>query len=203
MEKIKCKFCGEEFMPGRGRKTDHCRKEDCLRKARNEANRKWYANKMGVLNGTKYRIIEQKQEKKVVYSSTERAIHSLENEDFTDVIELARELGAVRFKILEQLRKYSPDQSKCDTIDQVFLHKFEDLAKMDEVYVEDIIGLFVGQIDKRADRRIIKDKREMLQHLIQGCISNPTAYVSEFIKNRNSRVYTPKIIYTPKDKENK
>ena len=192
--KNKCKYCGEEFTVGRGRLSDHCRKEECLRKARNEANRKWYAKKMQILNGTKNRIIEHK---KVVYSSTDKALNNLANEDFTEVIELARELGAVRFKILEAIKRCSPEQSICDKENQIFLHNFEELAKKDEVYVDDIVKLFVEQIDKRQNRRVVKDKEEMLKHLIQGCISNPTAYVSQFIKNRDTRTYTPKI------KENK
>lgn len=188
--KSKCKYCGEIFFVNRGRMTDHCRKEDCLRQAKNEANRKWYAKKMQVLKGTKNRIIEQK---KVVYSSTDKAINNLENEDFTEVIELARELGAVRFKIIEAIKKCSPEQSSCDKENQVFLHNFEELAKKDEVYVDDIVKLFVEQIDKRQNRRAVKDKEEMLKHLIQGCIANPTAYVSQFIKNRNTRTYKPQI----------
>lgn len=191
--KIKCKYCGDEFVLGRGRKTDHCRKKECLRKARNEANRKWYAKKMKVLKGTKTKIVEQKQEKVVVYSSTDRALNSLNNEDFTEVIELARELGAIRFKLVEAIKKCRPNQSVCDKEDQVFLHEFEELAKKDEVSVDEIINLFTDQINKRQNRRGIKDKEEMLQHLLQGIISNPSAYVYEFIKKRDNRSYNPNI----------
>ena len=63
-----CKYCGEEFETNaRGKKKDYCNKPECIRQAKNEAQRKWYANKMQVLKGTKARIIEQKDEKKVVY----------------------------------------------------------------------------------------------------------------------------------------
>lgn len=188
-----CKYCGEKFELGRGKVTDHCRKTDCLRQARNEAQRKWYANKMKVLKGTKNRIIEQKEEKKVVYSSTDRALNSLDNEDFTEVIELARELGTIRFKLIEAVNKCNPDRSTCDKEDQVFLHQIEDLAKKDEVYEDEILTLFKEQIDKRQKRRGVKDKQEMLQHLLQGIISNPSAYVLQFIKNRDTRTYTPRI----------
>lgn len=40
MNKGICKFCGCEFeQPKKGRKREYCNKEDCLRQARNEANR--------------------------------------------------------------------------------------------------------------------------------------------------------------------
>ena len=190
--KNKCKYCGDIIeQPKRGKKRDYCKKIECLRKARNEANRKWYANKMMVLEGSKNRIIEQKEEKKIIYSSTDKAMHSSEKEDFSDIIELARELGAIRFKIIEAINKLSPDQSKYDKQDQIFLHNIENEMKKDVVYEEDMLKIIKDYIENRPDRRIIKDKQEMLRHLIQGLISNPNQYVVEYIKNRNKRQYNP------------
>ena len=188
----RCRYCGDIIeQPKRGRKRDYCRKEECLRKARNEANRKWYANKMEILEGTKNRIIEQKGEKKIIYSSTDKAIHSSEKEDFSDVIELARELGAIRFKIVEYIRKLSPDLSKYDKQDQIFLHNIENEMKKDVIYEDDMLRIIKEYINNRPDRRIVKDKQEMLRHLIQGLISNPNQYVVEYIKNRDKRQYNP------------
>ena len=188
--KCRCKYCGDIIeQPQRGRKRDYCGKAECLRKAKNEANRKWYANKMKVLEGSKNRIIEQKEEKKIIYSSTDKAIHIAEKEDFSEVIELARELGAIRFKIVEAINKLSPEQSKYDKQDQVFLHNIESEMKKDVVYEEDMLKIIREYIENRPDRRIVKDKQEMLRHLIQGLMSNPNQYVVEFIKNRNNREY--------------
>ncbi len=188
----KCKYCGDIIQqPKRGKKRNYCRKTECIRKARNEANRRWYANKMKVLEGAKNRIIEQKEEKKIIYSSTDRAIHSAKTEDFTDVIELARKLGAIRFEIVETIKKLNPEQSKKDKIDQIFLHDIENEMKKDIVYEEDMLKIIRKYIENRPDRRIIKDKQEMLRHLIQGLISNPNQYVVEYIKNRDKRQYNP------------
>lgn len=192
-KKAKCKYCGEEFVLGRGKKTDHCKREACLRKAKNEAQRKWYANKMKVLEGAKTRIVEQKEEKKVVYSSTDRAIHSSEVEDFSTIITIARELGAIAFKIEDELKKCSPEQSKCDKYDEIFLHDIEDLLKKDVVYEEDIIEIVKKYINNRPDRRYVKDKQQILNRLKQGIILNPNEYVAQFIKNRDKRTYNPKI----------
>lgn len=188
---MKCKYCGCEFeQPKRGKKREYCNKEDCLRQARNEAQRKWYANKMNKeLEGTKHRIVENKEEKKVVYSSTDKLINITKNEDFSDIIELARELGAIRFKITEKIKSLSPEQSHFDKQDEIFLHNIEELTKKDEIYEEDILEVVKPYLDKRPNRRVIKDKQEMLKHLIQGLISNPNQYVYEFIKNRNNRQY--------------
>ncbi len=190
MKEMKCKFCGEEIeQPKRGRKREYCNKEGCLRQAKNEANRKWYANKMNKeLKGVKHRIVN-KEEKKIIYSSTDKIMNITKNEDFSDVLELARELGAVRYKITEKIKSLSPEQSRADKQDEVFLHNIEDLTKQDEISEEDVIKVFKDYLDKRPNRRIVKDKQEMLKHLIQGLISNPNQYVYEFIKNRPNRKY--------------
>lgn len=191
---MKCKYCGEEFTQNkRGKKKDYCNKEECIRKAKNEAQRKWYANKLKVLDGTKNRIVEQKEDKKVVYSSVDRAINSINNEDFSDVIGLARELGAVRYKIVEKIKKCSEQQSLFDKYDQDFLHKIEFYAKKDELYEEEVVQAVKEHIDKRQKRRNIKDKEDMLRHLIQGVISNPNQYVVQSLKDRANRKYRPRV----------
>lgn len=189
---MKCKYCGEEFQQNaRGKKKAYCNKKECIQKARNEANRKWYASKMKILNGTKNRIIEQGKEKKVIYSSTDRINNITMNEDFSDIIEISREIGAIKFKINEMIKKLNNQQSFFDKEDDKFLHDIEDLTKKDEVYEEDIISVVMKHINNRPNRRIIKDKQEMLQHLTQSIMSNPNQYVVEFIKNRNNRKYNP------------
>lgn len=185
-----CKYCGCEIeQPKRGRKREYCNKKDCLRQARNEANRKWYANKINKeLEGVKHRIVN-KEEKKILYSSTDKAINVTAKEDFSDVLELARKLGAIRYEITEKIKSLNPDLSTSDKQDQVFLHNIENLMKQDEIAEEDVLKIFKEYLDKRPNRRIVKDKQEMLRHLIQGLISNPNQYVHEFIKNRNNRHY--------------
>lgn len=187
---MKCKYCGEEInQPKRGRKREYCNKEDCLRQARNEANRKWYANKMNKeLEGVKHRIVN-KEEKKILYSSTDKVMNVTVKEDFSDITEIARELGAIKFKIDEELTKLSPEQSKFDKQDQIFLHNIEELIKQEEITEEDVLKIFREYLDKRPNRRVIKDKQEMLMRLKQGIIKNPNQYIYEFIKNRDNRHY--------------
>ncbi len=186
----RCKYCGCEIEQSkRGKKRDYCRKEECIRKAKNEANRKWYANKMKILEGTKYRIIEQ-EEKKVIYSSTDKALHDVQKEDFTKEIELARQLGTIKFEIQGEIKKLAPELSKYDKEDQVFLHNVENLIHQDVIYEEDVINVVRKYIEKRSDRRIVKDKIAILSGL-QGGVKNPSQFVSEYIKNRDNRQYNP------------
>lgn len=188
---MKCKYCGEEFTPNtRGRKREYCGKEECVRKSKNEAQRKWYSSKMNVLDGTKVRIVEQK-EKKVVFSSADRAIIDAQSGGFSKVIELARKLGAVRYEILEELHKCNKEQSVYDKQDQVFLHSLEEFMKQDKVYEDDVVKLVVEHMGKRRERRIIKDKQTMLFRLQQGIVENPDEFVFKYIKAGQKRIYTP------------
>ena len=69
----RCKYCGGIIeQPKRGRKRDYCKKPECIRKMKNEIQRKWYAKKMEKLKGVKSRIVEQKEGKTVIYSSKYR-----------------------------------------------------------------------------------------------------------------------------------
>ncbi len=184
-----CKYCGKEFNSNkRGRKKEYCDNPECIRKAKNEAQKKWYSKKTQCLEGTKYKVVEQK---KVIYSSADRIINNVNCEDFSDVLEYARQLGAIRFEIVEKIKSLSPEQSKYDKADNVFLHDLENLLKKDVVYEEDIINVVKDYIYNRPNRRVIKDKQEMLRHLISGLISNPNQYVVEFIKKRDQRIYNP------------
>ena len=187
---MKCKYCGEQFeQNARGKKKAYCSKPECIRKARNEANRKWYSSKMKVLKGTKNRIIEQTKEKRVVYSSTDKLINITMNEDFSDIIEISREIGAIKFKASEMMNKLNKEQSFFDKQDEIFLHKIEELMKQDEVLEDDVLEIFKEYYDKRPNRRIVKDKQEMLKKLTQSIISNPNQYVVNFIKDRDCRKY--------------
>ena len=59
---MKCKYCGNEFeQKKRGRK-EYCDKPECIRKARNETQRKWYAKK-------NKKIVEIQNTETVVYST--------------------------------------------------------------------------------------------------------------------------------------
>ena len=140
------------------------------------------------LAGVKHRIVN-KEEKKILYSSTDKTMNVTVKEDFSNITEIARELGAIKFKIDEELKKLSPEQSRFDKYDEIFLHKIEELMKQDEILEEDVLQIFREYIDKRPNRRVVKDKQDMLMRLKQGIIKNPNQYVHEFIKDRDNRHY--------------
>ena len=193
MRKGICKYCGEEFeYSNRGKERVHCRKEECLKKAKNEAQKKWYANKVKKeLKGTDIRIVSKEENKpQIVYSSKDRENNRLEKEDFSDIIEVSRELGAVRFKIIEMLNKENKKQSFYDGQDQDFLHKLENL---EEITDTEAVNMIIEEKRKRETRRSHKMRQTMLRTMINGMPKNPNAYVVETIKNRDNFKYRQRV----------
>lgn len=193
MRKAICKYCGEEFeYSNRGKERVHCRKEKCLKESKNEAQRKWYANKVKKeLCNTSIRIISKEENKpQIVYSSKDREDNRLEKEDFSDIIEVSRELGAVRFKITEMINKESKKQSFYDKQDQDFLHKLENL---EEITDTEAVNMIIEEKRKRETRRSHKMRITMLSTMINGMPKNPNAYVVETIKNRDNFKYRQRV----------
>lgn len=181
-----CKYCGEEFTQNtRGKRKNYCNKKECYKKARAEINKKWYSNKIRALKGNKMKI---KQNKTIIYSNVER---NISKEDFIDVIEYSKELGAIRFEAIQKIKECQAKRSEYDKYKEVFIHDVESLAGKDEVTDQEIIDVFKKHIDKILDRRKIKDKEDMYSHLIAGLMKNPNEYVTEYIKQRNNRTYNP------------
>ena len=192
MRKAICKYCNEEFeYSNRGKERVHCQKAECIRKAKNDAQRKWYTNKVKKeLTGENIRIISKETKPQIVYSSKDRIDNRMENEDFSDIIEVSRELGSVRFKMIEMLNKESQKQSLYDRQDQDFLHKLEGLEELTDT---EAVNMIIEEKKKREIRRSHKMRQSILSTMINGIPKNPNAYVVETIKNRDNFKYRQRV----------
>ena len=175
---MKCKFCGGEIQqPKRGRKRDYCKKIECLRKARNEANKKWYANKMKVLEGTKNKIIEQK---KVIYSSKDKLDTETQMPNIGDILQLARDFGTLRYNLIEALRKEEEQISRFDKQDQTFLHKLEFLEELTDEQAKTMI---IEEKKSRELRRTYKNRKYLIGAMLDSIkMKNPNAFVIQAIQ---------------------
>lgn len=197
---MKCKYCGEEFEPNtRGRKKAYCNKAECIKKARNEANRKWYSSKMKTLKGTKNRIIEQKEEKKVVYSSTDKIDNNLKQQNISDIVQIARDLGTIRFQLIQMLQKENEKISNYDKADQDFLHKIENLEELTD---EEAIALVVEEKKSRENRRSNKNRQYLIKGLLDGIIiKNPSQFIIRAVQRSKDYTYIPKVMEELKQDE--
>lgn len=204
---MKCKYCGEQFVQNKyGVKKEYCNKPECIRKARNESQRKWYAKKMEALKGSKIKVIEnktinnEKEEKKIVYSSTDKENTKLEMQDFGNILKLARDLGTVRFQLIQLAQKESLKMSDYDKQDQDFLHNLEFL---DELTEEEAIKMVLEEKKSREKRRNVKNRHFLISALLDGIlIKNPNQYVIQIIQKSKSLKYAPRVIKELQKDEN-
>lgn len=186
---MKCKYCGCEIEQSkRGRKRDYCRKPECIRKARNEANRKWYANKMKVLEGTKNRIIEQKEEKRVIYSSKDKTDTKVKMPDVGDILQFARDFGTFRYNLIEALRKEEEQISKFDKADQTFLHRLEFLEELTD---DEATQMIIEEKKSREQRRNIKNRKYLIKAMLDAIkMKNPNAFIVQAIQSKGDILKT-------------
>ena len=181
--KNKCKYCGEIFVLGRGRMTDHCRKPDCLRQARNETQRKYYAKKMKEqLGNVNVKIIENKEVPTVIYSSKEKADTRTQMEDVGDIIQLAREFGTVRYKLIELLKKNNEEVDKYNKQDQTFLHRLEFLEELTD---EEAKQMIIEEKKSRELRRNVKNRKYLIEAMLNSIhMKNPNAFIIQAIQGK-------------------
>ena len=185
----KCKYCGGIIeQPKRGRKRDYCKKPECIRQMRNEANRKWYANKMKILEGTKTRIIEQKEEKKIIYSSKDKADTKVKMPDVGDILQLARDFGTLRYSLITALREEDERVSKFDKQDQTFLHKLEFLEELTD---DEATKMIIEEKKSREQRRNVKNRRYLIKAMLDSIkMKNPNAFIVKAIQGKGDILKT-------------
>ena len=193
-----CKYCGKEFSNNkRGRKKEYCDNPECIRRAKNEAQRKWYASKTKCLEGTKYRVVEQKEEKKVIYSSANREETRMSMQDIGDILEVARNLGTIRFQLVEMITKNSEQISKFDKEDQTFLHKLEFLEELTDEEAKEMI---IAEKKSRELRRNVKNRRCLIETLLTSILlKNPNAFVVKSIQYEDDKDIYRRVAKLKKD----
>lgn len=173
-----------------GEKKDYCDREECLRQAKNEAQRKWYKNKRNK-DLSKTSSVEKKEEPRVVYSTNDKIEHNLKTTDTSDIKILARELGSITYQLVELIKKEREKLSIYDKQDQEFLHRIENLEELTD---QEAINLMIKEKKIRESRRNNKVRIYLIQSLLNGItIKNPAMFVEKGISNCKNWTYTPKI----------
>lgn len=184
-----CKYCKCEFeQPKKGRKKEYCNKPDCIRQARNEANRKSYAKRMKVLKDTLYNVVEQKEEKKIIYSSKDKIDTKIEMTDVGDILQLARDFGTLRYSLITALREEDERVSKFDKQDQTFLHRLEFLEELTD---EEATKMIIEEKKSRENRRNVKNRRYLIKAMLDSIkMKNPNAFVVRAIQSKGDILKT-------------
>lgn len=206
---MKCKYCNSEFeAPTRGRKREYCYKDECIKKARAEACKK-YQNKLketkepkeGAKNVKKLELSNEVKEGGIPYVVGEfkKIENSVERRDYAEpkisseyVGELrgiAREINALRYKIFEKYQELGREQSIYDKEDSDFLHLIEDIDLDDVNALEKIRQAK----ESRKNRRSTKERQRVLHTLLNSLPENAEKLVLDLVQAGENSVYKPRI----------
>lgn len=179
---MKCKFCGSEFeAPSRGRKREYCYKDECIRKARNEACKRYHE-----------KLKEPKEEVKVVEETKikEKVQESkISADEIGELRQLGREINALKFKVFEIYQALGKEQSIYDKEDTDFLHLIENID-LDDI---NVIEKIKQAKENRKNRRSIKERQRILHTLLNIFPENAEKLVLDLIKQGEDFGYKPRI----------
>ena len=182
----RCKFCGEQFEIKRGRMTDHCRKDECIKKAHVEAQKRFIEKKKKEKQLAESKLkaevkIKKEETPKIIYSAKEKTQTKIEMNDFGDILQIARELGSVRYRLVELAKKNNEEVSKYDKEDQKFLHSLEFLEELTD---EEAMKMIIEEKKNRELRRNIKNRKYLIQFLLDSIlVKNPNAFMVQVISS--------------------
>jgi hypothetical protein len=178
-----CKYCGEKFTINHFRQsTEHCKKEECIKKNKKEIIERYLAKKKdkNIIKDIN-KDINKDISKNISEDINKSEIKTYKNEGYEDILKLAKELGRIRFELIELIKKESENVSEYDKKDQTFLHSLEFLDTLSD---EDAIKMVIEEKKNRVVRRNIKNRKLLIQSLLDGIsIKAPNAFVSQVINS--------------------
>ena len=155
MRKLICKNCGKEFIQnGRGRARNYCyecesknvqaelkqyvdkkQKNNNMQKENNyetvkenvKTNSKYYFDR------TKFIRVTADKDNNVIYETD-----VLVDTGYGDIIQIARDYGACRFRLIEMIKKIDSEISEKAKIEQDLLHKLEFIEKLTDKEAQEI-----------------------------------------------------------------
>ena len=210
---MKCIFCGDEFeVNKKGRKRNYCTKIECKKKANALAQKKHFLTKKRKVNECKIEaereipqikkikeIIKKEQEEvitpkiqnedEIIYSINDSMQNVSGIPDATELIEIGRQYGAIKFQLQELQKK---ETEKVSTCDKELSDLYHELEFMKEVKDSDSRRLTIKLKKVLERRRLHKDRIAIITGLLTSMnIKNPSQYVIASIQKKKG--YAPRI----------
>lgn len=203
--KLKCEFCGNYFESDRKRK--YCKDIECIRRRSVESSKKTYMKKkseQGTIIRRTYineqgriidneidgiKILEEHKNENNIVCEKEIVI----DEGFGDLIQIAREIGTIRFSLIQQIQKINEKVKEHNSIEQDLLHRLENVEQLSE---NEAVEIAVSLKKNRNDRRIVKNSQYLIRLLLNKAvpIKSPEKYVRKAIELVKDRKYEPRIL---------
>lgn len=109
-------------------------------------------------------------------------------EDVTDILEISKELGSIRYKLIQMVEKAREEVKRYNIADQTFLHKLEFLDTLTD---EAAIDMLLEEKQVRELRRKNKNRLILIQELLNSIlIKNPNAFIVKAINSKGDILKT-------------
>lgn len=141
-----------------------------------------------MLEGSKNKIIEKQEGKKVIYSSKDKADTKAKMPNIGDILQLARDFGSFRYGLIQALQKEQLEEEKYNKADQTFLHKLEFLEELTD---EEATTMIIEEKKSREQRRNVKNRKYLIKAMLDSIkMKNPNAFIVKAIQSEGDILKT-------------
>lgn len=201
-KEIVCEICGKKALVDTKRKLNYCNNASCeleiKKRKRKETLEKYYNRTHNTVKERTEEIdkdvrsplevikqIKAREEKYTnepivkevkVNTETERKVSTtaMENLDISDLIEISRELGEIRYRLIQKIEQERENIKKYEHCDNTLVHTFE----FEELTKEEVWKRYLENKDTRTKRRMSKYRHAILKAMLDNItIKNPNKFV--------------------------
>ena len=209
---ITCEICGQFAQVPARRRLNYCDNPECVKEFKR---RKWceytnrYMHKRKAENENENeRIISRKiinyteqelpitiksayQQARSILSKSKVNTDALDNIEIYDIREIARELGTIRFRLIEMYQKESEQVKSFEKEDLTLLHAFE----LEDLTKEEVWKMYQETKSRRTNRRGGKDRKILIGTLLNSIqIKNPDKFIVKAINDGRQNKDFPDVI---------
>lgn len=191
---IVCEICGKTVEVDAKRKLNYCDNKSCeqelKKRRRKEVLQKYYERTHNTVNvrveeierevRTPLEVIKQLKAREDYFdkekNETNKKINTtaIENVDIADLLEISRELGEIRYRLIQKIEQERENIKKYEHEDNTLVHAFE----FEELSKEEVWERYLENKESRTKRRMSKYRHAILKAMLDNItIKNPNKFV--------------------------
>ena len=200
-KRIVCEICGKEAVVSKKRKLDYCNNPECEKEMK-ILKRKETMQRFNEKHG----IEKVEQEETIKKPSTWQPVENrkvdteaVSNLDVSDIRELARQLGSIRYMLIQLIEKEREKIENASKEDSTLIHSFE----FENLTKEEVWQKYLETKERRVNRRQERYRYAIIKGLLDSIkVKNPDKYIVQAINGcKETRNFDEYIDELKKDKE--
>lgn len=200
-KEIICEICGKRGTVPNKRKLNYCNDLECERMMK-EIKRKEAKDRFNAKNKISSQpIVEEEKKVKVWQPQETRTVNTTayENLDISDIRELSRQLGTIRYTLIQMIEKERAKIESAGKFDDTLIHSFE----FENLTKEQVWEKYLETKQQRTNRRQNRYRYTIIKGILDSIkIKNPDKYVVMAINGcKSTRDFDKYIEELKEDKE--